>query len=381
MSKKRRRGHGEGSVWIRPDGRWQGRLDLGWQGGQRRSKDVYGRTQREVVDKLDQARRLQQRGVPLGAERTTLGQLFDWWLKDVTPDRVKPSTQLYYADKVRLHLKPHLGRVRVVKLGPSHVQAWMRARLDAGMSAGHVAGCLRVLRVFLNDCMRFGYVESNVAKLVKPPKQDRHEVTPLTPDEARRLLDAAVGDRLEALYAVCVALGLRRGEALGLCWSDVNLDTRTLRVRQALVRVGGRTMFTTPKSERSRRTLPLPQTCVDALRAHKRSQLVERLAAGSVWRDHDLVFSASIGTPLDPRTLARHYQRLCERAGVGHRRFHDLRHSAASLLLAQGVSARVVMETLGHSQISLTMNTYAHVMPVLMRDAADAMDRALRMQP
>jgi integrase len=169
-------------------------------------------------------------------------------------------------------------------------------------------------------------------------------------------------------------LGLRQGEILGLRWSDVDVETSTLRVAQALQRVNGRLEFVEPKSRRSRRTIPMPPTVARALRAHRSRQLEERIAVGPRWRESDLVFTTSIGTPLDSRNVTRRFQAALERASLPRLRFHDLRHTAASLMLAQGVPARVVMETLGHSQISLTMNTYSHVVPALQREAADRMD-------
>jgi integrase len=169
-------------------------------------------------------------------------------------------------------------------------------------------------------------------------------------------------------------MGLRQGEILGLRWSDVDLEAATIRVTQALQRVNGRLDFVEPKSQSSRRTIPLPATVARALRAHRSRQLEERLAAGARWRESDLVFTTSVGTPLDCRNVTRRFQAALEGAGLPRLRFHDLRHTAASLMLAQGVPPRVVMETLGHSQISLTMNTYSHVIPALQREAADRME-------
>lgn len=162
----------------------------------------------------------------------------------------------------------------------------------------------------------------------------RFEQIPLSPLEARAFLDAVRGDRLEALYAVAVAIGLRQGEILGLRWSDVDLDGGTIRVSQALQRVGGRMTFVEPKSLRSRRTIPMPPTVARALRAHRARQLEERLAGGPDWNAHDLVFISTTGTPLDGRNLTRRFQAVLERAGLPRMRFHDARHTCATLLLA-----------------------------------------------
>jgi integrase len=220
-------------------------------------------------------------------------------------------------------------------------------------------------------------VQRNVAILVEPPSGPSTEIKPLTPAEARTFLNAVRGDRLEALYTVAVALGLRQGEIMGLRWSDVDLDDGTVTVSQALQRVSGRVTFVKPKSRRSRRTIPIPSTVARSLRAHRARQLEERLIGGPDWNEHDLVFVSTSGTPLEGRNLTRRFQAVLEQAGLPRMRFHDMRHTCATLLLAQDVQPRVVMEILGHSQISLTMNTYAHVIEDLQREAAERMEEVL----
>ncbi len=217
------------------------------------------------------------------------------------------------------------------------------------------------------------------------PKVKRPETQFLTPEQATQFLKACEGKRLEALFAVALAVGLRQGEALGLRWRDVDFETRLLNVRQTLERVGGKRfgqpstlVFVEPKTDRSRRTIIMPQSIVRVLRSHRARQLQERLVAGSKWQDNDLVFTTTIGTPFDPREAVRHFKRVLEDAELPSTiRFHDLRHSAASLLLAQGVDLRAIMELLGHSTIALTANTYSHVLPSLKRGTADAMEAML----
>lgn len=187
--------------------------------------------------------------------------------------------------------------------------------------------------------------------------------------------------RLCALFAVGVALGLRKGELLALRWEDVDLDGGTLRVRQTVQRlphIG--LVFGPPKSLRSRRTIPLPRASAKALRRHRAVQAAEALSAGPAWTDSSLVFTSTVGTLFEPRNLTRLFDELIAEAGVRRIRFHDMRHTCASLLLAQNVPARVVMEVLGHSQLSMTTDLYSHVMPTALREAATAMDRALGQQ-
>lgn len=192
--------------------------------------------------------------------------------------------------------------------------------------------------------------------------------------EARRLLEVIGGERLEALYVLALTTGLRRGELLALRWDDVDLGSRQLHVRRALQRVGGKLQMVEPKTGSSVRTVVLPKLAVRYLREHKKRQNGERLALGDAWREHGLVFASSVGTPIEPRNVNRRWDELRAKAGLDWLRLHDLRHGCASFLLAQGVPARAIMEVLGHSEIGVTMNTYAHVLPELRQEAADAID-------
>jgi len=212
-----------------------------------------------------------------------------------------------------------------------------------------------------------------------PPVPAR-EVTPLTPDAARQVLDAVRGDRLEALFTVALACGLRQSETLGLRWPDVNVDAGTMSIQRTLQRVDGVFTFFPPKTARSRRTIAMPAPVAAALRQHMKRQLEERMAMGAAW-DGDawgaLVFSNEVGQPLTSFHVSRRFRKLLQLAGLPAMRYHDLRHGAASLMAAQGVSARVAMEILGHAQISTTMNIYTHIAPELQKDAAERLSSAL----
>lgn len=206
------------------------------------------------------------------------------------------------------------------------------------------------------------------------PRVEQFEIQPLTPDEARRFLASIQGDRLEALYSVALTMGLRQGEALGLRWQDVDLEMGYLRVSKQLQRFNGKLQLVEPKTKRSRRSLAMPSTITRGLSHHRSIQAGERQIAGSRWIETGLVFTTPIGTGLEGTNITKEFHRKLARAGLPQRRFHDLRHSCATLLLVQGVSPRVVMDVLGHSQIGLTMNTYSHVIPDLRREAARRMD-------
>ncbi len=373
-----KRANGEGTISQRKDGRWWARITL----PDGRRKAYYGPTRQAVAQQLARALHERQQGLPIAGERQTVGQYLTWWLAERVRPTVRPRTYASYAQLVRLHLGPALGTIPLARLAPQQVQAFLNAKRDAGLSPRTVQYLHAVLRRALGQALKWGLVARNVATLVEPPRVRRAPVQPLTVEEARALLAAVRGDRLEALYAVAVALGLRQGEALGLRWQDIDLDAGTLRVTGALQRVEGTLRRDAPKTPQSRRLLYLPPSLVATLRAHRARQAEERLRAGPLWQPPawapDLVFTTATGGALDARNVVRHYHRLLERAGLPRRPFHHLRHTAASLLLAQGVPLRVVMETLGHSHISLTADLYAHVLPALQQEAAARMEAVLR---
>lgn len=369
-----RRGTGEGSIYKRSDGRWVAVVHVGYDSqGRRRRKSIYGTTRSAVAARLAAALRTRQQGLELPPERQTVGPFLMEWLEDVRPS-VRPMTYRSYEGIVRVHLVPSLGRHRLVDLTPRQVQAFLAAKTASGLAPRSVERIRAVLRQALNRGLRWGLVARNVATLTDPPRAKEPDRRFLSPSEGRQLLDSMEDDRLACLWTVALAIGLRQGEALGLQWSDIDLDDGSVTVRHALQRVDSQLRLVEPKSASAFRSIPLPSVALAGLRGHRARQMRERLVAGAAWRDSDFVFTTTIGTPLDSRNVTRLFQRRLERAGLPRMRFHDLRHSCASLLLAQGVPARVVMEILGHSQISLTMNTYAHVLPSLQRDAAELMD-------
>jgi integrase len=377
-----RRGAGEGNIYRRADGRWVARLHLGYAGGRRMRKHYYGVTRREVADKLARAKHDLNRGLPVGLDgRQTLESFLHQWLRDVVKVSVRPSTYTSYELHVRRHIVPELGRVALTKLSAQQVQALLNRKLASGLSPRSVHHLRAVLRRALNQAMRWDLVPRNVATLVDPPRVPAREAPHLTPAQVQQLLTATRGDRLHALFTLTVATGLRQGEALALRWSDLDLEAGTVSVRHTLQRIDGELRLVEPQSTRGRRTIPVPASVAVELRAHRLRQKEERIWMGSRWQEGDFVFTTTIGTPLDGSNVTHRLQELLARAGLHRIRFHDLRHTAASLMLQQGTPARVVMEILGHSQISLTLNTYSHVIPSLMGDAADRMDLVFAAMP
>jgi len=368
-----KRANGEGSICRRKDGIWQGAVTMA--DGKR--KYLYGSSREEVRKKVGANVRAVETGTMSDSRGLTVGEFLDQWLEDVVRPNVRPWTYAGYEVHVRLHLKPTIGRVQLDKLTPLNVQQLLNARVDAGLKPKSVRYIRGTLRTALNQAVRWGLISRNAAALVDSPRVEHYEIQPFTPDEARAFLAAMKGDRLEALYSVALTMGLRQGEALGLRWQEVNLDLGYLRVSKQLQRFDGKSQLVEPKTARSRRTIAMPKSIVAALKDHRERQLAEKGLAGTRWEENGLVFTTPLGRPVDATRVSKEFHDHLKRAGLPQRRFHDLRHSCATLLLVQGVSPRVVMDVLGHSQIAMTMNTYSHVIPELRRQAADRMDELL----
>jgi integrase len=369
----KRRGHNEGTIKQRADTRWEAQISL--PNGKRKS--LYGKTRAEVQGKLRTALRDLDAGIDLRTSRQTLAQFLDLWLATVVKPTLAPKTHSSYAEIVRVHIVPALGPKQLAKVSAPDIAGLLKTKQDAGLSPRTVQYIRAVLRIALNRAVKWQLIIRNPVTLTDSPKVRRQEVRPLTPEQARAFLAVAEGDRLEALYRVALALGLRLGEALGLSWDDVNLDAGTLRVRRSLQRIDGTLTLKEPKTEKSRRTLTMPQTLTVALRQHRVRQLEERLAAGEAWQDTKLIFATSKGTPLEPSNVLKRFKALLRAAGLPEQRFHALRHCAASLLIAQGVPVKVVADILGHSQLATTSDLYAHIFPAAHQDAAELMDRIL----
>jgi len=374
----KRRSKGAGSVFRRADGRWSGSVDLGGAMGGNRRKVIYGNSKKEVEERIRRLVNDVADGSPPPSRSPQLGAFLGQWLMAVRPT-LRPKTYVSYEGVVRLHLVPEIGRVPLEKLSVEHVASLIaRKQADRRLSPTSVRYVLLILRNALGKAVRWGLVARNVAVLVDPPRVSHRDVRVLSPEETKKLLDAVKGEAIEGLVTLAISTGVRLGEALGVQWHDLDLDRRQLRISKSLQRVSGQgQVLMETKTRRSRRSIVLPVKAAEALRAVRVQQDQWRRSAGAAWHNSDFVFSSSTGQPLDQRNVLRMFRRVLRKAKLPRMRFHDLRHSCASLLLAQHISPRVVMETLGHSRISVTMDTYTHVMPALMRDAADAMDRSL----
>jgi integrase len=377
LSKKR--GNGEGSIHRRKGGGWCAQYTVYTANGRKR-KTLYGKTRQEVAAKLTTGLSDREDGVIFDAENLTIGEYLDRWLKDSVERNVGPRTLSNYQLQVRQHLRPALGQVKLKALSPAHIQGLYRSKLDAGLAPSSVRYIHAVLHRALKQALRWGLVPRNASESVDLPRLGKEEVEVLLPYEVRAFLDAAREDRLEALYVVAVTVGLRRGELLGLRWTDLELDGEPkLRVGRQLQRMrdGSGRRFVAPKGGKGR-TIRLPARTVEALKAHRARQAQARLKAGSLYQDGGLVFASEIGTPLEPSNIDRRsFKPLLEKAGLPDIRFHDLRHTCATVLLSQGVNPKFVQELLGHADIKLTLGTYSHFLPSMGDQTADAMESAL----
>jgi integrase len=362
---------GDGGLFRRKsDGMWVAQVT---SGGRENRKVIRRYRKRKSDAKAELAKLLATSGRV--DRKTTVGAYLTAWLEGPGRDVLKASTWQTYELTLRLHLIPALGHLPLAALTPEHVEQ-MVGKLRRRMTAKGVRNVLSVLGRVLAIAERRRQIVANPVRFVELPRQERTAgPAALTPDDARKIRQAIAGDRLEALYVVTLACGLRQAEVLGLRWQDVDLDAAVLRVEGTLDRVAGKYVMVEPKTRRSRRTLALPAFAVTALYEHRARQLIERIQAGVPTED-GLVFVSPSGRPINGGWLSHRWRRLTRAAGLDLR-FHDLRHSQASLLIAAGVHPRVVMERLGHATIDMSMTTYGHVGSAQDRDAADQLDKAI----
>ena len=373
----RKRGNGEGSITRRKDGLYMARYTVETAIGAKR-KTLYGKTRGEVSEKLTKAMADRDDGLVFDADNLKVGEYLERWLVDSVLDTVRPTTYERYEQIVRIHVRPALGSVKLKNLTPVHVRGLYREKLEAGLSARTVQYIHVTLHKALKQAVQDGLIPRNATEAVKAPQVRREEMRPLSGEQVKVLLEVARGDRLEALYVLAIHTGLRQGELLGLKWEDVDLESGTLRVRRTLVTAKGGPVLTAPKTKGSRRSVKLTQGAVEALRSHLKHQLQEIDRAGSLWRENGLMFASESGEPLDRRYLTScRYKALLKRAELPMIRFHDLRHTCATLLLSKNVNPKIVSEMLGHASIAITLDTYSHVLPNMRDQAAAAMEEAL----
>jgi len=389
-----RNANGTGSLYP-----WnKGGKQVGWKGaftyedenGESKRFSAYGRTQRDVRDKLEKARERLNEGGPVKDSKQTVGEWLAYWrVTGLAASSRKASTKELYSNLSRKHLEPApFGGIRLDRLKPSDVDALilaLRAKTKTDPKSGEDTRALSdstlfnvycVLRAGLDGAVRDRLIARNVAAQVDRPTVEHKEAAYMSADEVTGLLSAAQDLRYFNVVALIVGSGVRRGEALALKWTNVNLESGRMKIDGTLGRVGGKLVISEPKTERSRRTLPLSPQMVALLTVHKDKQSAERLRAGNQWQDTGLVFTTELGTAVDPRNVLRTVEIAAKKAGItkdgGRIGVHSLRHSAANGWLENGIHIKAVSDLLGHSSISITGDLYGHLSTETAQKAVDA---------
>lgn len=371
---RKRRANGEGCIHKRKNGGgWCGILTIGYdEHGKRKRRTVYGRTQAEVRQKLDELKQQRAVGELSSPSRMTVAEYMRNWIDNVAKPRIRRATYNSYDGAIRNHINPRIGGIRVQKLTPVHVQTMYGEMERAGASPRTRELVHATLRRALNVAVKQGTVPRNVCQQVEPPKVEKQERPVWTADQALAFLRATEAHRLHALFVLAITTGLRQGELFGLHWSDIDLDSGTLSVRRQVLENGGPLVIGALKTKAARRTVTLPDVAVEALHDHR----AQAMAGG--FAGLDLVFCDAKGGPLRKSNVRRVFKRLLNEAEVPDIRFHDLRHTAATLLLSQNVHPKIVQARMGHSKIAVTLDTYSHVIKEMDDRAADAIDEALK---
>ncbi|MCX5093830.1 site-specific integrase [Streptomyces sp. NBC_00365] len=402
---RRSRANGDGTVYQRKDSRWEAAGYVLAPGNTRKRIRVYGGSRPEALAKLTEKIAASNRGLPVPSAQGSLAAYLTYWLENVAVHQLRENTHTRYTAVARLYLIPGLGRKKLAKLTAKDVRTWLNQLrttcqcctrgLDIARdqprccAAGNCCSkrlspltltyVHSVLKSALEHAVREEEIPRNVARNVRTGTPRPRRFEPLTAEEAREFLAAASGHRLQPLFELALRTGLRKGELLGLRWEDLDLTGGTASIRRTLQRTNSSGLTALPtKTQSSERRIALPTPCLRSLEQHRTRQRQERETAGAGWRDGGYVFTRPDGAPIDGATLTRHFTVLLRRARLRRIRFHDLRHSAATLLLEQGVELVVIKELLGHAHIGVTATVYAHVRLRLQRDAIDLLGNALR---
>lgn len=376
MARRRSKANGEGSIYQRSsDGWWVAAIPVGRDSkGKIKRKYTYHQTRREAHESLTKALADKQNGLPSNPSQQTVGQFLTSWVEDTVKMTLRPRTYDSYSRIIRNHIVPSLGSIKLQKLSRQHLQHLYRVKKEEGYTRT-LQLIHAVLHSALNKAVMWDLVPRNVVDVVSCPRVPRKEMKVLTVDQVKRFLEIAKDSHEYALYVLAVTCGLRQGELLALKWSDYDSQNGIIQIQRQLQWFGGDFQFSKPKTSKSRRAIVLPTLAKNALQHHKANQNKQRLLMGEEWYDHNLIFPTLKGTPVRQSNLIRRsFHPLLKKAGLPRIRFHDLRHTAATLLFQQGVHPKLVQELLGHSQIRQTLDCYSHVLQPMMKEVARQMD-------
>ncbi|GHO86440.1 tyrosine-type recombinase/integrase [Dictyobacter formicarum] len=370
--------YGDGTIYERQDGRFVASL----RSSTGKRIERYAKTRKEAKEKLKQLIHENEQGSLVTERNQKIGDYLDYWLKMRRDSlAIKVTTYVSYSSYLHRNVIPVLGNIPLQQLTGTHIQKLYTALRNDGIAPNTIHLIHTILSAALNDAVRWHRIALNPCKHLTAPRAQRTEIKYLTHEQAMQLVEAAKGYRIEQIILLAVSLGLRKGEILGLRWDDIDFDQGILTVRRTVSYIpphdGELHMYleTDPKTATSKRTIILPTFIQEALKAHRAQQLQERLKAGKEWEQHNLVFCSMLGKHVKPSSLRTQFKGALQKANLPDIRFHDLRHSAATILLSMGVNVKVIQELLGHANISITLNIYSHVTPTMQRDAMKELDQ------
>ena len=384
----RRRDRSDGSLRRRPNGSWEGRFGFSDDRGKTVYKSVYASTQaearrklKELIQKIEAT--IAEHGVV--PRELSLGEWLDTWLRGYKKNSVRPATYTSYYENIELHIRPVIGDMVIQNIRPYHIQKLLNdmtisSKTNKPFSAWTVLKIKNILSGAFEQAVRNQIIVANLVKSAVSPKMLQKEIRILSEQEQQKFIAALKGHRLEALYMLALATGMRRGEILALIWDNVNFDTRSITVKASVSRVKdpdtkqSEIIFAEPKTKAGRRTVPILESLVPVLQAHRERQEAEKAAAGSAYNERNLVFCSNVGTVIEPRRVRQMMDRLSDKAGIEHITFHALRHTFATRMLEAEVPAKVVQDILGHSDVTLTLNTYSHVMGTTAHEQMSKID-------
>jgi integrase len=363
------RGRNEGSISQRPNGTWRAQVS---SDGRRISKGFQTKTEgltwlRKMQSEVD-------RGLDVQGGKILLQEYLTQWL-EASKVSLRPKTALQYEQVTRKHIVPHIGSIPVNALRLVKVEQFYSTLLLSGVGVRTVRIVHAVLHKALEKTVRYQIISYNPVHGAILPREKHGEMQILDDRQLGQFLIAAKGSRFEAMYYLAVSTGMRQGELFGLKWADLQWQSGTLNIQRQVQKIPGKGWdFEEPKTRAGRRTIKVGESVLQALRVHRLNQELQKASVGARWKDFDLVFSSSIGTPVDRSNLRADFNQVLEKAGIPRIRFHDLRHTAASILLNQGVPVIAVSRRLGHSKPSITLDVYGHLINELDEESARIMD-------
>lgn len=389
MAGIKRRAHGEGHIYQRKDGRYEGKvtITIDSETGKQKFKSVYGKSRKEVAEKMAELLSQKREFGFIETKKILFKEWLDRWLNDYMKMTLRPTTWALYETISRVHIVPLLGDIPLTKLKSADFQRLYTQKMESGrvrnktdeegkiikkgLSARTIRQIHNVIRSSLSQAVEEGLLTRNPSETVKLPRVEHFEVEPFSMEEVKKILIETQKDRYKAAYILELHTGMRRGELLGLRWADVDFLEELINVNRSLGVVSGKIILLEPKTAKGKRKVEVAKNVLDELKQHKIRQNSERLEIGELWQNNDLIFCQEDGSPINPNSFRRRFARLLERIGLPAKRFHDLRHTFASILLSEGEDIKRIQDMLGHANPRITLETYSHVMPGKKRETAN----------